>query len=78
MTSHAHAATGGACEVCGGPCRQPFKLPPIHDRYPFLPPEVIAMTKPAEEPKPEPAPTGKRAHKPRENRAHTPDEGENR
>ena len=52
MTSHAVAVTGVACDVCGGPCREPFRLSEIHDRYPFLPPEVIAMTKPDAEPSP--------------------------
>lgn len=48
------AATPADCLICGGPCREPFKLPPIHDRYPFLPPEVIAMTQQRHEPEPEP------------------------
>lgn len=79
---HAVTATGAACALCGGPCREPFRLPPIHARYPFLPPEVIAMTQPPE-PTPEPsAPSGKRAirpgqntaKQPADNRAHTPGE----
>lgn len=82
MSSHTGTATGSVCELCGGPCREPFRLPPIHDNYPFLPQEVIAMTQPAEAtPEPE-QPTGKRAHRPRgntarhpsENRAHEPGE----
>lgn len=44
MTSHAAATQ--LCELCGGPCREPFRLPPIHPRYPFLSPEQIAMTHP--------------------------------
>jgi hypothetical protein len=43
MTPHSLSATT-ECGVCGGPCREPFRLPRIHDDYPFLPPEVILQT----------------------------------
>lgn len=54
MTSHSVAATPTECDVCGGPCREPFRLLVIHDRYPFLPREVIVATQPQPEPEPEP------------------------
>ncbi len=77
MSAHFPAATPGECALCGGPCREPFRLPPIHDKYPFLPPEVIAMTKPLvdQPPKPEPR-RGRRARRPAEDTAKHP--GENR
>lgn len=83
MSSHTHAATPVVCELCGGPCREPFRLPEIHDRYPFLPPEVIMQTKPLSDqpPKPEPRrgrrarrPVEDTAKRPAENRAHEPSE----
>lgn len=50
-----HSAATQWCDLCDGPCREPFRPPPIHDRYPFLRPEQIAMTQqPADQP---PAPT---------------------
>lgn len=65
------------CLLCDGPCKAPFHLPPIHAAYPFLPPEVIAMTQPAE-PEPEPAepkpPSGKRAKRLQEDRMRRPSE----
>lgn len=69
------------CPLCEGPCVPGFHLPPIHARYPFLPPEVIAMTQPAE-PKPEqkkeatppPPPSGKRAKKLQEDRMRRPND----
>lgn len=68
MTAHAATAIE-ACAVCGGPCREPFRLPPIHDDYPFLPPEVIAMTQVPTEPVADqpPRPQGKRSRRPGEN-----------
>jgi len=54
MTSHPVAGTVAECEVCGGPCREPFRLPAIHDSYPFLSREVIVATQPQPEPEPEP------------------------
>ena len=43
-------------------------LPPIHAAYPFLPPEVIAMTQIVETPpEPAPAPLGRRARRAGEN-----------
>lgn len=85
MTPHAPSAvTGEACGVCGGPCREPFRLDPVHDNYPFMSPEAIAMTQqqPAEPEQEEPVvkPTrGRRrgqdrAHVLEEDRAHHPDE----
>ena len=72
MTSHAHAATAGACEVCGGPCLDPFRLPPIHAAYPFMTEEQIAMTQPAE-PAEVPA-AGRRGRRLRSDRAVRPSE----
>jgi hypothetical protein len=41
-----HAVTSAAeCEVCGGPCRQPFHLDEVPDNYPFMSPADIARTK---------------------------------
>ena len=71
MTSN--AVTGPDCHLCGGPCREPFHLPPIHARYPFLSPADIARTQPKEEPPPAPA-GGKRMRRPVEDRMHRPQE----
>jgi hypothetical protein len=72
MTSHAHAATAGACEVCGGPCLTPFRLPPINAAYPFMTEEQIAMTQPRPEPVEAPAP--RRGRRLRSDRAIRPSE----
>jgi hypothetical protein len=61
MTPHGTHGTAEPCGVCGGECREPLRLPPIPDRYPFLPSEVIAEVNELHEPQPEapsePAPT---------------------
>jgi hypothetical protein len=66
------------CPLCEGPCKpHPFRLPPIHPKYPFLPPEVIAMTQPQPEPEPEvepKPPSGKRAKRLQEDRMRRPSE----
>lgn len=66
------------CPLCDGPCREPFRLPPLSPNYPFLPPEVLAMIQPpepepevVEEPKP---PSGKRAKRLQEDRMRRPAE----
>lgn len=49
MTAHSHSAvTRGECAVCGGPCQEPFRLPPMPDNYPFMSAAAIAATQPAE------------------------------
>lgn len=72
MSTHADAATG-ACVLCGGPCLEPMRLPPIHPRYPFLPEEVIAMTQPAPEPVATPS-SGRRGRRLGEDRMRRPSE----
>ena len=66
MTQHADAATE-ACWVCGGPCRAPFRLPPIPLSYPFMSQEAIMATHPAPDPQPDQVRRGRRRG---ENRAH--------
>lgn len=80
MTSHGEHATpsGAPCDVCGGPCLTPHRLPPIPAGYPFLPPEVIAMTHPAPEPVPDPDPAPKRGRRRGEDRSHHPAENASR
>lgn len=77
MTGHSIAGSN-ECPVCGGPCKQPWAIPAVHDRYPFMNPEAIRMTQEREaaanaEPEP-PEPKGKRARRLREDRAHRPSE----
>lgn len=71
MSTHADAATG-ACVLCGGPCREPMRLPPIHARYPFLPEEVIMATQQPTEPAVEPTPSGRRGRRLGEDRMRRP------
>lgn len=75
-----HAAATQWCDVCGGPCREPLTLPPIHASYPFMTPEQIAMTHPPVDQPPAPAEPvvkrgGKRMHRgPDEDRMKRPSE----
>lgn len=47
---HPHSAvTGGACVLCGGPCRQPMTLEPVHANYPFMNAAAIEATWPPEQ-----------------------------
>jgi hypothetical protein len=64
------------CPLCEGPCPGPHHMPEIHDAYPFMTPEQIAMTKPEEpEVEPEPTPkTGKRARRLQEDRMRRPED----
>jgi len=49
MTAHSHSAvTRGECAVCGGPCREPFRLAPVPANYPFMSAAAIAATQPPE------------------------------
>ena len=82
MTGHSFAGSQ-ECPVCGpGSCPHRPRLGPVHDRYPFLPPEVIAMTQQTDttETPPEPAkPRGRRRGEDRarlleDDRAHHPAE----
>ena len=51
QTSHDTHGTAEPCEVCGGPCRDPFRVPVvIQASYPFLRPEEIAAMNEAHEP----------------------------
>jgi len=77
MSTHSHlAVTRGGCVLCGGPCREPMKVGPIHDNYPFMNPEAIASTQPVEQaPEPRSRPRdGNRARHLVEDRAHHPGE----
>lgn len=46
------------CALCDGPCKHPRVQAPVHERYPFMTPDQIAATQPAE---PEPEPSRPRA-----------------
>lgn len=76
MSGHSLSVTD-ECPLCGGPCREAWRLGPIHDNYPFMNPEAIRMTQEraevevAEAPPVEPR-RGKRSHRLREDRAHRP------
>lgn len=70
MTQHSDAATK-ECWVCGGPCREPFHLPPVPLSYPFMNMEAKMATHPTPEPTPARERRGRRLH---EHRAHTPSE----
>lgn len=83
MTGHSIAGRQ-ECLVCGpGVCPHRPRLGPVGDRYPFLPPEVIAMsqqTDATDEAPPEvEVPRGRRrggdrAKRPVEDRMHRPSE----
>lgn len=82
MTGHSIAGSN-ECSVCGGPCREPFRLGPVHDNYPFMSPEAIKMTQQradteVAEAEPEQLPAGRRRGgrmvRPAEDRAHRPGE----
>lgn len=73
MTGHSFAATQQECPVCGGPCREPFPLPPVQENYPFMTAEEIAHVNAAAEPandvEPDPTPrAGRRMRRPAETR----------
>lgn len=78
MSTHISTATGPVCVLCDGPCKHTHRINPVHENYPFMSKEAIAMTQPIEPAKPTPTPKTKRAKRRGENRAHTADEGENR
>lgn len=76
-----HELIGGRyCPVCDGPCRVPRPVFPIHEGYPFLPPEEIARVNAAAEPANDAEPVdptprvGRRMRRPAEDRARRLDE----
>lgn len=58
MTSHAAlAVTAAACEVCGGPCSEPFR-PHVPEGYPFMTPDHRAQLAAVEAPESPPVDPG--------------------